>query len=106
MSQLRPQELITSRYTEAYKEIERLFTQLLDNPACNLSAAEKSEVCRFIYVGEYGLALETAIAVFEDEAKSVAAETLTALRRLAETMSLDADALLDQLMKRGAPSPP
>jgi hypothetical protein len=101
LGQTQQREPVTSRYKALYEEIERLFEQLLADPALGLSPAELSEVRHFIDVGEYGIALETAIGILEDDTKSVAVETMAKLRRLAEAMSLDADALLDQLAKAG-----
>lgn len=52
-----------------YQKIERMFSELLDRPSSNLKAEEYAEVKSFIDVGEYGLALETLVAIYLEERK-------------------------------------
>lgn len=77
-----------------FDEIESLLSQLLMAAAPVLSDAERAEVQRFVDVGEYGLALETAAAIYSEEKKIATAEVLDLIERLASVMSMDPVPLL------------
>jgi hypothetical protein len=80
-----------------YDEIERLFSQLLAAVTPVLSESERSEVQRFIDVGEYGLALETAVEIFADERVLASTDMINLIKRLAVAMSMDPEVLVQQL---------
>ena len=60
-----------------YDEIESLLARLLNAAAPAMSDAEQAEVQRFVEVGEYGLALETAVAIYSEEHKRATTEVVT-----------------------------
>ncbi len=60
-----------------------------------LSDTERAEVQRFIDVGEYGLALETAVAIYCEEKKTPTAEVVDLIKRSAEIMAMDPAPLLE-----------
>jgi hypothetical protein len=62
-----------------------------------LTASERSEIQHFIDVGEYGLALETAVGIYREENKSPSKEALVILDQLSDAMSID-------LRNRGFPA--
>ena len=72
-----------------FDEIESLLSRLLMIAASVLSDAERAEVQRFIDVGEYGLALEAAAAIYAEEKKIATAEVADLIERLAAAMSMD-----------------
>jgi hypothetical protein len=80
-----------------FDEIEDLFSKLLAALAPILSNKEIGEIRHFVDVGEYGLALETAVAILVEEKKSVPASASLLISRLAGAMSMDSDALLSRL---------
>lgn len=82
-----------------FDEIETLLSQLLAAAAPVLSGAELAEVQRFIDVGEYGLALETAAAIYSEEKKIATAEVIGLIERLAAAMSMDPVPVLERLPK-------
>ena len=77
-----------------FDEIESLLSRLLMIAASVLSDAERAEVQRFIDVGEYGLALEAAAAIYAEEKKIATAEVADLIERLAAAMSMDPVPLL------------
>ena len=77
-----------------FDEIESLLSRLLMIAASVLSDAERAEVQRFIDVGEYGLALEAAAAIYAEEKKIATAEVVDLIERLAAAMSMDPVPLL------------
>lgn len=81
-----------------FDEIEALLSRLLMAAAPVLSETERAEVQRFIDVGEYGLALETAAAIYSEE-KIATAEVVELIGRLAAEMSMDPVPLLERLPK-------
>lgn len=82
-----------------FDEIESLLSQLLTASASELSDNERAEVQRFIDVGEYGLALETAADIYSEEKKIPTAQVTSLIERLAVAMSLDPVPLLEKLPK-------
>jgi hypothetical protein len=73
-----------------FEEVERLLSRLNEASAEVLSIEELSEVQHFVDVGEYGLALETAVGIYVEERKPVPAEVRELMRRLAEMMEMNA----------------
>lgn len=81
-----------------FSEIESLFGLLL-NLGSTFSESERTEVREFIDVGEYGLALDTAVSIFEEEGKVASEDERLVLRRLAVAMSRAPELLLERLPK-------
>jgi len=82
-----------------FEEIELLFSNLLAATSPVLSDSERAEVQKFIDVGEYGLALETAADIYAEEEKIASADVVALVGRLAEAMSIEAVPLLQRLPK-------
>ncbi len=80
-----------------FDEVELLLSKLLEAAAPVLSESECAEVQSFIDVGEYGLALETAVDIFAEEKKIASAGVVTLISRLVDLMSLDSLQLLQRL---------
>lgn len=80
-----------------FEQIELWFSELLTAAAPVLSNAEQEEIQRFIDVGEYGLALETAVDIYAEENKLASTEVMALIERLAEAMKLEATPLLQRL---------
>lgn len=64
-----------------------------------LSNAERIKVQTFIGVGECGLALETAAAIYSEEKKIATADVVDLIPRLAAAMSMDPVPLLEAVPK-------
>ncbi|MBK1869955.1 MafI family immunity protein [Taklimakanibacter albus] len=71
-----------------YQKIERMFSQFLDRPSANLTADERAEVKDFIDVGEYGLALETLVAIYLEDEKLPDEDGRMMIDALAAEMSM------------------
>lgn len=82
-----------------FDEIEALLSRLLMAATPVLSETERAEVQRFIDVGEYGLALETAAAIYSEEKKIATTEVVDLIERLAAEMFMDPVPLLERLPK-------
>lgn len=80
-----------------FEEVELLLSKLLVASEEALSSSERAEIQRFIDVGEYGLALETAVDIYDEEAKSAPAEVVALVGRLAKAMAMDCVPLLKRL---------
>ena len=78
-------------------EIELLLSNLLAAAVSVLSDSERAEVQKFIDVGEYGIALETATNIYAEEKKIPSAEVVALVERLAEAMSMKSAPLLQRL---------
>lgn len=84
-------------YTNHYKNLDSLFATFLAQPISALSESERSEIREYVDVGEYGLALSTAVAIFDEEQKIATVEERALIRLLAVTMSKDPKPLLERL---------
>ena len=82
-----------------FEEIELLFSKLLAEAELVLSDSELAEVHTFIDVGEYGLAVETAIDIYVEEKKTASAGAIALIEQLTVAMSMDAAPLLQRLRK-------
>jgi hypothetical protein len=82
-----------------FDQIELLFKQLLNASEPVLSEAELDEIRHFVDVGEYGLALETAVDIFAEERKVLPPGAIRCISSLAGTMKLDAAPLLNRIPK-------
>jgi hypothetical protein len=76
---------------------ESLFENLLNASAGELSADECSEVRSFVDVGEYGLALQTAIDIYFEEKKKPSKNVVTLIEKLALTMLMDSEEFLKKI---------
>jgi hypothetical protein len=80
-----------------FRNIEALFAILIDQLKPLFSEGELAETTHFLDVGEYGLALETAIDICREEKKCVTLEVKRIVNQLASAMELDPQALVDRL---------
>lgn len=72
-----------------FQKIERMFSTVLDSPSSNLNADECAEVKCFIDVGEYGIALETLVAIYLEEKKFPDEDGRRMIDALAVEMSME-----------------
>lgn len=82
-----------------FKQLELMFSELLAESMTVLMDSERAEIQHFIDVGEYGLALETAVDVYQEEGKAASANVLMLMERLADAMSIESTSLLSRLRK-------
>jgi len=80
-----------------YENIKLLFADFLAQSTTELSDSERAEIREYVDVGEYGIALRTAIGIFCEERKSVTASERSLLSQLAVAMSIDPEPLLRRL---------
>lgn len=80
-----------------FDKIEELFLDLIAEASKMLTDSECSEIQEYIDVGEYGLALRTAVAIYVEERKIASAEALALIAQLALEMSKDPQPMLDRL---------
>ena len=80
-----------------FEEIELLFHGLMESAKSELSESECTEIQEYIDVGEYGLALRTAVAIYAEENKVASIAVRDFIRRLASAMNIDVDQLLGRL---------
>ncbi len=71
-----------------FEEIELLFSNLLAATSPVLSDSERAEVQKFIDVGEYDLALETAADIYAEEKKIASADVVALVGRLGQILHL------------------
>ena len=83
-----------------FDEIETLFAKLLVTAGHVLSESEVAEIRSFIDVGEYGLALETAVDIFVEEDKTASSEVVSLIEQLATAMSVEPVHLTTLMRKR------
>ena len=88
-----PSEVVVSNF----RELDSLFVEFLAQPGSALSASERDEVKEYVDVGEYGLALRTAVAIFDEERKIATADERSLVHRLATAMSIDPEPLLNRM---------
>lgn len=82
-----------------FDEIELLFVKLMDATRSILSESECAEIQDYVDVGEYGLALRTAVAIFAEENKEASIEVRITIANLAKAMKVNSNQLLDRLPK-------
>jgi len=80
-----------------FLQIDSLFGEFLLILPCIFSDAEIAEVRQFVDVGEYGLALETAVDIVAEEGKISTTEIAEYVRKLANAMSLPPEEYLERL---------
>lgn len=82
-----------------FDEIELLFGDLLNASVPVLSDSELDEIRRYIDVGEYGLALESAVDIYSEERKIPSSDVVILIERLGEMMSMDLASIRYRLPK-------
>lgn len=76
-----------------FKEIEGLFANFFGAASRDLTNEEQAEIREYADVGEYGLALETAVDIYIEEGKAPSAEAFSLIQRLASCMSIDGEVI-------------
>lgn len=79
--------------------VESLFSDFLIASKGDLSDSEREEVQSFLDVGEYGLALETAVDIYVEEKRIPLADVVSLFEMLATAMSMKSDLVLARLIK-------
>jgi len=74
--------------TQSFEKTERFLDALLADLSSTLSSTERAEVVEFIDVGEYGIALETLVALIVEEHKQISLPIFQRIIALAESMGL------------------
>jgi hypothetical protein len=72
-----------------FVDIERLFDAILASEVLTFSTQEKQEIRHFVDVGEYAVALETALFILEEEKKKPTPEDRRIMTELAKIMRMD-----------------
>ncbi|WP_164918693.1 MafI family immunity protein [Rhizobium acidisoli] len=80
-----------------FEEIESSFQCLMEAARTELSESECAEIQEYVDVGEYGLALRTAFAIYAEENKIASIAVRELIHRLASAMAIDVDQLLGRL---------
>ncbi len=83
----------------SFNEIESLFSKLLVAGGSVLADQELAEIKSFIDVGEYGLALQTAVDIFVEEDKIAPDDVVSLIERIAAAMSIEPALMLQRLPK-------
>lgn len=84
-----------------YEIVESLLTRLLGALRGVFSNSEIAEVSDFFDVGEYGLALDTAVDIFVEEGKVATDDVIVLVEELATAMELSAVEYSDRLRGTG-----
>ncbi|MFZ6727265.1 MafI family immunity protein [Undibacterium sp. MH2W] len=77
--------------------VESIFSRLLSALNGVFSVSEIAEVSGFVDVGEYGLALDTAVDIFVEEEKVASDDVIVLVQSLAIAMELPAVEYSDRL---------
>jgi len=81
--------------------VESLFSRLLSALSDVFSASEIAEVSEFVDVGEYGLALDTAVDIFVEEGKVPEDHVIVLVQSLAIAMELPTAEYSERLRAAG-----
>lgn len=81
--------------------VESLFSRLLSALNGVFSVSEIAEVSEFVDVGEYGLALDTAVDIFVEEGKVAEDELIVLVQSLATAMELPAAEYSERMRAAG-----
>lgn len=81
--------------------VESLFSRLLPALSGVFSVSEIAEVSEFVNVGEYGLALDTAVDIFVEEGKVAEDDVIVLVQSLATAMELPAAEYSERLRTAG-----
>ena len=79
-----------------FEEVELMFKSLLSESKLVLSDLECAEIQEYIDVGEYGIALKTAVSIYVEENKVASDEVKVLVSRLAKEMLIEPDSLLSR----------
>lgn len=77
------------------ERLERDLVALVSRSTAIFSTAELAEAHKFIDVGEYGLALESLVAMFRGTGQQMPNDVAEAVRKLALQMEIDPSRLID-----------
>ena len=80
-----------------FSDVERLFSELLARTGSITTSAEQGTIKSYIDHKEYGLALETLVDIFVEEAKIPTDIVLSKVVALANRMSMDPQPFLERL---------
>jgi hypothetical protein len=80
-----------------FRDVERLFSELLAGSASLLTSAEQDAIQNYIDNREYGLALETLVDIFVEEAKAPTEIVLSTVVALSNRMAIDPESFLERL---------
>lgn len=80
-----------------FENVELLFKQLIAASERSLSDAERDEIVEFVDVGEYGVALRTAVGIYVEEKNIPSMNEIELINRLALAMLMDPSTMLDSL---------
>jgi hypothetical protein len=85
---------------EYFNEIEAQLESILLTLGPQLSPEESQEVSHFLYVGEYGLALQTLTDLLIEEKKKISISTYNDIVGVAKRMGIEREAALEDLERR------
>ncbi|QNM98710.1 hypothetical protein [Chitinimonas koreensis] len=80
--------------------IESSSTALMRATLSTLSESERGGIQDYIDVGEYGLALKTAVAIYTEEEKEAPLEVVNMVVNLARLISIDPEPFLKRLRSK------
>jgi hypothetical protein len=72
-----------------FLEIDDSLRRVLKVLGASFSASEVKEVCDFLDVGEYGIALETICGIIAEERKSITSEVQALIGQIGTRMGMD-----------------
>jgi hypothetical protein len=84
-----------------FEEIEVLFKRLIFDNTPGFSEEFREEVWKFVNVGEYGLALETAVGIYAEENIIPTNQAVKLMQCLSDLMSMNVELLMERLPKTG-----
>jgi hypothetical protein len=79
--------------------VEILLHRVIEAASPPFSQDEKSEVQRFIDVNEYGIALETVVAIYVEEQKVANPEAVALIEEAANAMTMNWEPLITGLKR-------
>jgi len=82
-----------------FDQIEAGFVRLLASASSVLTETELAEISHFVDVGEYGLALQTAVDVFVEQRKRPPVEVVSLVEELSRSMGMEPAFLVQRLQK-------
>ena len=97
-----PKSQVSVDYVSNFKEIDSVFYELLRATGLGSVPFRVDGVREFVDVGEYGIALRTYAAIFEEEKKTATAKERDFVQRLAVSMSMDPLPLLIRMNRADA----
>lgn len=79
------------------QNVKKLLRDLTNLESCIFTAKEKAEVDRFTQVGEYGLALETAVDIYAEENKEPTEDFVSKVIQVAEALEMETLPLVSKM---------